>query len=103
MSNEIDFYVPYSINDLQIRIVLFEKVKPKSNRLIFCCRINGVRIYTDSYLEKGKVIPRSDNLGMLRCFIVGYEQEEVKTDSFVLQSLALLIAEVYEERDLDSK
>ena len=97
---EKEIYVPYSVGgDLSIRVLLFEKVNLKIYGLNFCCSLNCVPIYTDSYMERGKVLTGSKtdyNLVRSNKFlIVGYEPEEVKKDSFILQSLAVLIEEVY--------
>lgn len=36
--------IPYSINDLSVKVLLFEKASPKLNGLNFCCWLNGVPV-----------------------------------------------------------
>jgi hydrogenase maturation factor len=104
---EKEIYIPYAVGgDLSIRVLLFEKIKPKLYGLNFCCLLNSVPVYTDSYMERGMVITGSQNDSyrlirkdkVLKFLVVGYEPEEVEMDSFVLQSLTVLIEEVYESK-----
>jgi len=100
-------YVPYSVGgELNIRFLLFEKIKPQLYGLNFCCLLNEVPIYTDSYMKRGMVLTGSliDSYRLInissvpKFLVVGYEPEEVEMDSFVLQSLTVLIEEVYESK-----
>lgn len=92
--------VPYSIKDLTVKVLLLEKSSPKLSGLHFCCWLNEVPIYTDSNMERGKVLTGSKTDSVLiekkpKFLVVGYEPEEITTDSIILQNLSVLISEVY--------
>ncbi len=97
--------IPESIKtNLGIRFLLSEKTKPELSGLNFCCYINNIAVYTDSYMERNKVMFNRevssynvkhgtiDLSNQNKLFlIVGFCQEEVKYDSYILQILALVL------------
>nr|QBM02811.1 hypothetical protein [uncultured archaeon] len=94
-------YIPQCDNDLNVRVLLFEKYKPKLYGLNFCCWINDVPVYTDS--TSGKLGVFSGSQGDLSgdrirksitFLIVGFEPEEILTDSTIMQTVSKLIVDV---------
>lgn len=110
MINPKKFYIPYKSEDWAVRVLLFEKIKPKLGGISFCCWINDVTVYCDLSTEKDKAIlgyKLDSTLGLSKkqknFIIVGYELEQVKTDSSILQKLANIIENYDEKTDLDSR
>lgn len=101
MSISKKFYIPHKSSDSAIRVLLFEKTKSKLDGISFCCWINDVPVYSDLSSKTGKVLigTRKEN----KFIIVGYELEQIKTDSFILQKLVNIIEKIYEKTDLDSR
>lgn len=83
--------------DLIIRVVLIEKYK-QDPIIDLCCYVNDIPIYFDSLHNKSfkeKVLLKHNKLNNDVYIIVGFFPELIKTDSLILNKIAITIQKFY--------
>lgn len=79
--------------DLIIRVVLIEKYK-QDPIIDLCCYVNDIPIYFDS-LHNKSVLLKCNKFNNDVYIIVGFFPELIKTDSLILNKIAITIQKFY--------